>query len=118
MKVLALLGEVSSKLTIVIPDGACPMFITLPDVSWLEDCNVKSENNPSVSIYALLAVKSVGLLIVKLMLNSEFIPTWFGAEMLNVSIGFCGGVGVGEVVGFGVGVGAGSVIFVKVLAKK
>jgi hypothetical protein len=71
-------------------------------------------------------MKAVGLFIVKVMLSSEFILIWLGADTLKVSNGICEGVGVGVVVGVGVGVTPGvgvgvddgSVIFVKVLAKK
>jgi hypothetical protein len=128
VKTLTLSGAKRLTLTTVIPEGTCPMFITLPVVSCVQDCNVKSENNPLVSIYTPLAVKAVGLLIVKLMLSSEFMLTSLGAETLSVSIGVCDGVGVGEAVGVvegvgvgeavGVGVEVGSVMFVKVLAKK
>ena len=51
VNVLALLGDISTTLTMVTPEGVSPMFITLPVVSCVEDCNVKSENKPPVSRY-------------------------------------------------------------------
>ncbi len=56
MYVPALFGAVSSTLTIVTPEGASPMLMTLPVVGCVVDCNVKSVNKPLVSIYTPLAV--------------------------------------------------------------
>ncbi len=138
MKVPALSGDTRSIKTIVVPEGTSPMFITLPLISYVEDCTAKSAKRPSVVMYAPCAVDSVGLLIVKLTLIGVFILIWLGAETLRMSAGVGVGVGVavgdgvsvgdgdveavgdgeGEIVGVGEAVGFGSAMLVSVLAKK